>query len=665
MVESQYIAIATALLAALTSVEAWSPSNDYAPAKVPCDSSINLVRNATGLSPNETAWLEKRTPIAREALRAFLERTTSNFSDTSFMDKLFGDDAVAPKLGVAVSGGGFRAMLSGAGMLAAMDNRTVGANEHGLGGLLQAMTYLSGLSGGNWLTGTLAYNNWTSVQEIIDNFEGVNPIWNLTDSVVNPGGFNREFTKERMANLTRQISEKIDAGYNATMVDAWGRALSYYFFPTLYEAGVGYTWDTLRDAPVFMNGEMPFPISVADSRDLKTNVTNTDTTIFEFNPFEMGSWDPTLGAFADVKYIGTTMNNGASVEQGVCVAGYDNVGLIMGTSSDIFNYIGSTGEDTFFRDALNTLASRLLPNETNTSDIDISLYAPNPFFNTSYGTGIYSAPLKDSEDLFLVDGGEDGQNIPLVPLIQKERDLDIVFALDIGSNSPENWPNGVSLDMTYQRQFAPIGKGTAFPYVPGVDTFMSQGLNKRPTFFGCDARNLTDLAYIPPLVVYIPNAYHTFMANTSTLKLSYSLEERLAMIQNGFESATRANLTEDANFPACVACAIMRRKQQSLNFDLPSECDQCFADYCWDGSLNRAQAITNTTSSPYTNRTNSGYTNSSLTTMATSLVSASHSSDSTSRSSTHSTHKNAGNALVAKHAASFAGVVAAVIELLL
>ena len=137
------------------------------------------------------------------------------------------------------------------------------------------------------------------------------------------------------------------------------------------------------------------------------------------------------------------------------------------------------------------------------------------------------------------------------------------------------------------------------------------------------------------------------------------------MIQNGFESATRANLTEDSNFAACISCAIMRRKQQSLDFDLPSECDKCFADYCWDGSLNRAQAVTNTTSSPYTNGTNSDYTNSSSTTMATSLVSASHASHSTSWSSTHSSHKNAGNALIVKHAASFAGAVAAVIELLL
>ncbi|KAJ4136632.1 Lysophospholipase 1 [Fusarium falciforme] len=57
-----------------------------------------------------------------------------------------------PKIAVACSGGGYRAMLSGAGMLAAMDNRTDGANEHGLGGLLQGATYLAGLSGGNWLT---------------------------------------------------------------------------------------------------------------------------------------------------------------------------------------------------------------------------------------------------------------------------------------------------------------------------------------------------------------------------------------------------------------------------------------------------------------------------------------------------------------------------------
>ena len=46
------------------------------------------------------------------------------------------------KIGLSFSGGGYRAMLNGAGQLAALDNRTRGGFESGLGGLLQASTYL-------------------------------------------------------------------------------------------------------------------------------------------------------------------------------------------------------------------------------------------------------------------------------------------------------------------------------------------------------------------------------------------------------------------------------------------------------------------------------------------------------------------------------------------
>lgn len=79
-----------------------------------------------------------------------------------------------------MSGGGYRAMLSGAGALAAWDIRSDGSQKEGnLGGLLQSATYLSGLSGGGWLVGSLMMNNWTSVQESV-NYPG---IWQLQNSI--------------------------------------------------------------------------------------------------------------------------------------------------------------------------------------------------------------------------------------------------------------------------------------------------------------------------------------------------------------------------------------------------------------------------------------------------------------------------------------------------
>lgn len=233
---------------------------------------------------------------------------------------------------------------------------------------------------------------------------------------------------------------------------------------------------------------------------------------------------------------------------------------------------------------INNFANKYV-NNLSQSDDDIAIYAPNPFKDTTFVDRNYTSSIVDADDLFLVDGGEDGQNLPLVPLIKEERDLDVVFALDISDNTDENWPSGVCMTYTYERQFSKQGKGMAFPYVPDVNTFVNLGLTEKPTFFGCDASNLTDLEYVPPLVVYIPNSKHSFNGNTSTLKMNYNITERLGMIRNGFEAATMGNFTDDSEFLGCIGCAIMRRKQESLNATLPSECTKCFADYCWDGKL--------------------------------------------------------------------------------
>lgn len=48
--------------------------------------------------------------------------------------------------GIAISGGGLRASLYGAGVLSAIDNR----NSSTAGGLWQLASHLSGLSGGSW-----------------------------------------------------------------------------------------------------------------------------------------------------------------------------------------------------------------------------------------------------------------------------------------------------------------------------------------------------------------------------------------------------------------------------------------------------------------------------------------------------------------------------------
>lgn len=137
----------------------------------------------------------------------------------------------------------------------------------------------------------------------------------------------------------------------------------------------------------------------------------------------------------------------------------------------------------------------------------------------------------------MVDGGEDLQNLPLHPLIQPERGVDVVFAVDSSADTLEengdlNWPNGTALVATYQRSLLPIANGTSFPQIPDVNTFVNLGLNNRPTWFGC---NLDDTESPAPLIVYLPNAPYAYMSNVSTFQMVYSTLERDSIIQNGYD----------------------------------------------------------------------------------------------------------------------------------
>lgn len=61
-------------------------------------------------------------------------------------------------------------------------------------------------------------------------------------------------------------------------------------------------------------------------------------------------------------------------------------------------------------------------------ELDVASW-PNPFYGVAPGTFISS----NQTDLRLVDGGEDGEEIPLQPLLVKARGVDTILAIDVVS----------------------------------------------------------------------------------------------------------------------------------------------------------------------------------------------------------------------------------------
>lgn len=553
--------------------EAFSPTNGYAPGLVRCPSEPNFLREATDISSKEQDWLQKRLPLVKKPMQDFLGRVWSDYNDTSIVDEILGSDNLShvPKIAIAAAGGGYAAMFTGAGMIAALDDRTNGAIEHGLGGVLQSSTYLSALSGGSWLVGSLTVNNFTSVQSILDNTYKKNSIWDITNSIIAPGGLNVFETAGRFYNLFKMAKQKKFAGFPVTITDIWGNALAYNFMPNLPNGGAGTLWSDVRDYDPFKNAEMPFPIILTTARNSDGFLMNPNSTSIEVNPFEFGSWDTSLNAFHDLKYIGTPVINGKPITENHCVAGYDQASFVMGSSSNIFNLQMLKLAGNIINSFLNFFGSSLPAGG--------AVISQNPFFDSQYTSAEYKGPLSSTVNLVLGDGADINQNVPITPLIQKNRDIDVIFALDTWG-SPSNYPTGASLIASYNRQFTSQGKNSAFPPVPDAEEFVSGGYNKKPVFFGCYSEDLTDLNHIPPLVVYLPVADYSY-PNPNLLKLAYSLDERIKVIKNGFESATANNLTNVDGFAGCVGCAILRRSQEKLGLELPEECNKCFEELCY------------------------------------------------------------------------------------
>lgn len=545
--------------------------NGYIPQAVDCPSSRPTIRLANGLSESESKWIATRRAVTVPAMTTLLGSLNIAGFDAAKYVKDHSDDVKnLPTLGIAFSGGGYRAMLTGGGALKSFDSRET-TSTGGLGGLLQSSTYVAGLSGGGWLVGSIFVNNFTRVSDLQ---ASTGQLWNLTGSIfAGPDGTSAG-EMDFYNTLGKQILGKQKAGFDISITDYWGRSLSFQFVNASL-GGPEYTWSSIRDQPGFSTGDIPFPLVVADKRvNNQIDFPATNTTVYEFGPYEMGSWDPTTYGFLDLKYVGSNFTNGKIPDNQKCVRGYDNVGLVIGTTSSIFTPLAAQFVTSQVPPSEQGSLATIVQ-ETKDDRGFVARFNPNPYKDWN-PTG----KLEDSNSntLHLIDGGTDGQNLPLQPLIQPARGVDVIVAVD-STNDIIGYPDGSSLFKTYQRsQTKDIANGTTFPMIPDTNTFVNLGLNSRPTFFGCNDTNT-------PFIVYIPNAPYIIASNKSTAQVKYTYEERDAMIANGMLIGTQGNGSASSEFRACLGCAILSRSFTRTKTAIPSACQTCFNSYCWNGTI--------------------------------------------------------------------------------
>jgi len=511
----------------------------YTPFTSTCPSTP-LVRPAIGLSTGEANYIASRKRVADVALAKWLQSVNPEFCTLK-----------VPGVGLASSGGGVKALLEGAGVIKAFDSRdsTVGTS-----GLYQGLLYHGGLSGGSWLVSSLAGNNWPTVSSLQTG------LWEAAfrRTVISPG----KNTTANNALIIKDIVSKHDAGFAVTITDPWGRLLSYQLLDGT-DGGVADRMSGLTNLSSFISHSVPYPIITALEVAPNQCTPGAGTPQVEMHPYEWGSWDSGIAAFTPTAYLGTSVVDGNPTVSGKCIQNFDNLGFLVGTSSDLFSDLcirnpsinSSNLEISFLEKFLKGVSTAQLSDE-------FSIY-PNPFYRFK------GSPLVSNQtELFLVDGGVAGQEIPIWPFIQPAR-ADAISVLIVNDNSGDtvdNFSNGTEIHTTYlQAQSQGL---TRMPVIPPVSTFLSEGLNKQATFFGCHDPNVLT-------IVYLPNVAYNFPSNQSAFRLQYSANETAGMIANGVLIGTQNG---DANWPTCLGCAIVKKTGDSL----PSACGACFEKYCYN-----------------------------------------------------------------------------------
>lgn len=458
------------------------------------------------------------------------------------------------------SGGGYRAMLSGGGFIKGLDARETDTGS-AVSGLYQSLTYQAGLSGGSWLLSSLAGNDYPTISALQAD------LWEeqLLNNVLVPEYLTSSAAASVYADVQASVAAKQAAGFAQSIIDPWGRLLSYGI---LYgeEGGIETTLSGITSYSNFTSHNAPYPVITALGVENYEDICipQANATQYEFHPFEFGSWDHGVHAFVASKYLGTTFSNGASTGKSSCTTNFDNLGFILGTSSNVFGSacapIATNSTSTTLVDVLAALTA---PDQPSVPESATFAPFPNPFRNFA------AAPLVAAQaTLELVDGGVGAapQGNPIWPFLNRGAAIDVIIVNENSADTAANFPNGTEIRNTYEA--ARAAGLTRMPVVPGSDVFVARGLDRKPAFFGCwSAETAT--------VIWVPNFNYTFQSGTLTSKLQYNVSETRGMIDNGVQVA---NYGGEKGWPLCLACGIMAKSGETL----PGGCKPCLEKYCFN-----------------------------------------------------------------------------------
>lgn len=358
------------------------------------------VRISTELSNQELNFLKNRDIKVKSAIENLISVKLNNNQ--------------IPRIALCFSGGGYRAMISALGALAGLK----------LSGLLDTVTYISALSGSTWAISSIYGHN-------LDLFDNIRLI---KEQVSKP-----LYLSVSIKFMLENSLYKLFYGQNCNMVGIWGVLLAETLFSDLNKGWFRYlnyqeqynilTRLVKSDMPKFSDfrnkiddGQMPMPICTSIVGDIDTN--NRYEWV-EYNPYEIGFIES--NTFIPSWSFGRKFINGVSTDYSLEL-GLDYLMGIWGSAFTVS--VKELLEN--YRDSISTALSKTLDLLTINND-KLHKFRLSPAKVSNFAYSLDKHNLKNYKRITLLDAGL-ACNLPIAPLIRKNRKIDIMIIFDYSTN---------------------------------------------------------------------------------------------------------------------------------------------------------------------------------------------------------------------------------------